>query len=196
MGRVYPFSFPPTDSPLCEPLPPLPESGGNTPWTAGAFSTLYKKLFMHISPLLHFELLNRKDWALLNLLKVPSLVAGSREVSFLNKWMDGGIWQSSVRLQWLTWLLSPCSFSGPKGCLFPSPHPFYRLPQQLKVHNGTACLSASRDSSGKCKASTLNASDGILNTIADEEKVIIFTEMEWSPLVRLFLGSISWDQDW
>lgn len=75
-------------------------------------------------------------------------------------------------------VVSWCSFSGPKGCLFPPLHPFYRLPQQLKVHNGTVCLSASRVSSGKCKASTLNASDGILNAIPNEEKVIIFNEME------------------
>lgn len=75
-------------------------------------------------------------------------------------------------------VVSWCSFSGPKGCLFPPLHPFYRLPQQLKVHNGTVCLSANRVSNGKCKASTLNASNGMLYVIPNEEKLTIFTEME------------------
>ena len=51
---------------------------------------------MHISPLLHFELLNRKDWALLNLLKVPSLVAGSCEVVTLSEQMNG--WRNMTEL--------------------------------------------------------------------------------------------------
>ena len=102
-------------------------------------------------------------------------------------WTDGWIeehkrelWDSSC-WQVAFW----CSFSGPKGCLFPPLYPFSRLLHQLKVHNGTVCLSANRVSNGKCKASTLNASCGRLDAIPNEEKLLIFTEMDWSPLGRI-----------
>lgn len=65
------------------------------------------------------------------------------------------------------------------------------LPHQLKANNGTVCLSAERVSNGKCRASTLNASNGTLNAIPNEEKLLIFTEMEGSPP-----GRIIWLQFW
>lgn len=37
-----------------------------------------------------------------------------------------------------------------------------------------------RVSNGKCKASTLNASNGMLNAIPNEGKLFIFTEMKYS----------------
>lgn len=78
-----------------------------------------------------------------------------------------------------------CSFSGPKGCLFSPLYPFYRLPQQLKAHNRTIYSSANRVSSGKCKTSTLNASNGMLNATPNEEKLLIFKESERSPSERI-----------
>lgn len=49
----------------CKPFPTLQGSGDNLPWAAEASSTLYQKLFMHLLPLLPYELLNRRDWAFL-----------------------------------------------------------------------------------------------------------------------------------
>jgi hypothetical protein len=46
------------------------------------------------------------------------------------------------------------------------------------VQNGTVYLSARRVSNGKCKTSTTNVFNGMLNAIANKEKLLIFTEMK------------------
>lgn len=74
-----------------------------------------------------------------------------------------------------------CSFSGPKGCLFPPLYPFYSLGLSRWKHAMEQCaFQHIRVSNGKCKASTLNASNGMLNAIPNGGKLLIFTEMKYS----------------
>lgn len=74
-----------------------------------------------------------------------------------------------------------CSFSGPKGCWFPPLYPFYSLCLSRWKHAmEQPAFQQMTVSNGKCRASTLTASNGMLSAIPNGGKLLIFTEMKYS----------------